>query len=110
MELEYRETTVNVGHVDRHLPVEAPGPEQRGVEDVGSVRRADHDEAGVAGEAVHLDEDLVQRLLAFVVALADARAAFAAGRIELVDEDDRRSGLAGLSEQVAHPGGADADE
>ena len=43
--------------------------------------------AGV--EAVHLDEELVQRLLALVVPAADAGAAVAADGVDLVDEDDR---------------------
>ena len=65
----------------------------------------------VPGEPVHLGEDLVERLLALVVA-ADRRAAAAraADRVELVDEDDRRRRLLGLLEQVAHPAGADADD
>ena len=37
-------------------------------------------------------------------------AALAADGVELVDEDDRRGGLLGLVEQVAHAGGADADD
>ena len=56
-------------------------------------------------EAVHLGEDLVQRLLALVVAAAeagDAGRARPADRVELVDEDDRRRGLLRLREQVAH--------
>ena len=61
-------------------------------------------------EAVHLDQQLVQRLLALVVAAAQAGAALAADRVDLVDEDDARRVLLGLLEQVAHPGGADADE
>ena len=61
-------------------------------------------------EAVHLDEQLVQRLLALVVAAAEAGAALAADRVDLVDEDDAGAVLLGLLEQVAHPGGADADE
>ena len=58
-------------------------------------------------EAVHLGEDLVQRLLALVVAAAeagDARRARAADRVELVDEDDRRRRRLRLREQVAHAG------
>ena len=37
-------------------------------------------------------------------------AAGAADRVELVDEDDRRRGLLGLLEEVAHAAGADADD
>ena len=61
-------------------------------------------------EAVHLHQQLVQRLLALVVAAAESGAALAADGVDLVDEDDARAVLLGLLEQVAHPGGADADE
>ena len=40
-------------------------------------------------ETVELDEQLVQRLLAFVVAAADTRASLPADGVDLVDEDDR---------------------
>ena len=64
-------------------------------------------------EAVHLREDLVERLLALVVAAAEragAGGARAADGVELVDEDDRRRRLLGLAEQVSHARGADADD
>src|SRR5689334_10521881 len=101
---------VQVGCVDHDLAVEAPGAQQRRIEDVGAVGGADHDQPRVAGEAVHLDEDLVERLLALVVSLADAGAALAPRGVELVDEDDRGSRLASLAEQVAHARRADAHE
>ena len=61
-------------------------------------------------EAVHLDEQLVERLLALVVAAAETGAAVATDGVDLVDEDDGRRRLLGLLEQVAHPARADADE
>ena len=64
--------------------------QQRRVEDVRPVRGRDDDHAGVRVEAVHLDEDLVERLLALVVRAAEARAALAPDRVDLVDEDDAR--------------------
>ena len=87
-----------------------PGAQQRRVEDVGPVRRGDEDHAGLDVEAVHLDEQLVEGLLALVVAAAHAGAAVAADRVDLVDEDDRGGVGLGLLEQVAHAAGADADE
>ena len=101
-----------VGRLEGDAAVEAPGAQQRRVEHLGAVGRAEHDHADRGVEAVHLGEDLVERLLALVVAAADAAAgpAGAADRVELVDEDDRRRGLLGLREQVAHARGADADE
>ena len=99
-----------VGPVDDDLTVEAAGAEQRRVEDVGPVRRCDQDDVVLQLEPVHLDEELVQRLLALVVAAAEAGAAMAADRVDLVHEDDARRRLLRLLEQVAHARSADADE
>src|SRR5947208_131596 len=93
-----------------HAAVEAAGTEQRGVEHVGAVRGGDQDDALVGLEAVHLDEELVERLLALVVAAAETRAAVTADGVDLVDEDDARGVLLPLHEEIAHPRGADADE
>ena len=51
-----------------------------------------------------------RRLLALVMAAAQARAAVASNRIDLVDEDDARGVLLRLIEHVAHARCADADE
>ena len=99
-----------VGAIDDDLAVEAPGAQQRRVEDVGPVGGRDHDDVVLHLEAVHLDEQLVERLLALVVAAAEAGAAVAADGVDLVHEDDARAVLLGLLEQVAHARGADADE
>ncbi len=95
---------------DRDLAIEAARPQQRRVEDVGPVGRGDQDDARAVTEAVHLDEQLVQRLFAFVVASAEAGSALPPHCVDLVDEDDARAVLLGLFEEVAHAGGADADE
>ena len=81
-----------VGRADEHLAVEAPGPKQGRVEILEPVRGADDDDLGRGGEAVQLDEELVQGLVVLAVE-ARSRAAHA-DRVELVDEDDRRRVLA----------------
>ena len=101
---------LDVGHVDDDVPVEPAGPEEGAVEDVGPVGRGDEDDALVRVEAVHLDEKLVERLLALVVPAAEAGAALAADRVDLVDEDDAGRVLLALVEEVADARGADADE
>src|SRR5919197_987712 len=101
------------GWLDGHAAVEAPGAQQRLVEHLGAVGRADDDDAGRGVEPVHLGEDLVERLLALVVAAAEAggaRRPRPADGVELVDEHDRGRGLLGLLEQVAHARGPDADD
>ena len=99
-----------VGPVDDDLAVEAAGAQQRRVEDVGAVGGGDQDDVVLHLEAVHLDEQLVQRLLALVVTAAEAGAAMAADGVDLVHEDDAGAVLLGLLEQVTDARGADADE
>ena len=96
--------------VDHDLAVEAAGTEQRRIEDVGAVGGGDEDDVVLHLEAVHLDEQLVERLLALVVAAAEAGAAMAADRVDLVHEDDAGRHLLRLLEEVADTRRADADE
>ena len=97
--------------VDEDLPVEATRPQQGRIENLGSVGCGNQDDPGGRVEPVHLHEQLVQRLFLLVVT-AEPRngAAGAAQRVQLVDEDDAGRLGAGLLEQVAHAGGAHADE
>src|SRR5207253_3813195 len=96
--------------VYEHLSIEPSGAEQRRVEDLGPVRRAHDDYAFARIEPVHLREQLIQRLLALLVAAERTLHAHLAERIELVDEDDARRLGFGLLKQIANASGADADE
>ncbi len=102
--------TPEVGGVDADLAVEPARAKQRRVEDVGTVGRRDQDDAATNVEAVHLHQQLVEGLLALVVAAAHAGTAVSADGVDLVDEHDGGGVLLGLLEQVAHTGGADTDE
>ena len=110
VDLEDLLAALAVGAVDDDLAVEAAGAKERRVEDVRPVGGGDEDDVVLHLEAVHLDEELVQRLLALVVAAAHAGAAVAADGVDLVHEDDAGGVLLGLLEEVAHAAGADADE
>ncbi len=100
----------NVGVRNDNLAVETAGSQQRRIEHVGPVGGSDQNDAFIGFEAVHLDQQLVERLLALVIAAAEAGAAMAADRVDFVDEDDARRVLLGLLEHVAHAARADADE
>ena len=100
----------NVRQADHDLTVEAPGPQQRRVEHVGTVGGRDDDDAVVRIEAVHLHQQLVQRLLTLVVATAKPRAAVSTHGVDLVDEDDAGCLLLRLLEHVAYPRRAHAHE
>ena len=71
--LEDLEPALEVGAVHHHPAVEAAGAEQGGIQHVGAVGGGDQDHAFVAFEAVHLHQQLVEGLLALVVAAAQAR-------------------------------------
>ena len=109
MDLQDLFTALDVRQADIDLTVKAAGAEQRLIEDVGTVGGRHDDDAVVGLKTVHLDQQLVQGLLTFIVAAAQAGTALAADRVDLVDEDDAGHGLLGLVEQVAHAGSADAD-
>ncbi len=100
----------HVGQVDEDLAVEAARAQERAVQHVRPVGRRDDDHALGRVEAVHLDQERVEGLLALVVAAAQAGPALAADRVDLVDEDEAGGALAALLEHVAHARGADTDE
>ena len=100
----------DVGPVDDDVPVEAAGAEQRGIEHVRTVRRTDHDDGVGFLEAVQPHQQLVQGLFPLVVPAAESGAPVSPDGVDLIDEDDTRSVLAGLVEEVPHTGGAHADE
>src|SRR5690606_18838471 len=90
MYLQDRLAAAAVGPVDDDLAVETTGAQQGWVEDVGPVGGGDDNDVGFAVEAVHLDQNLVERLLALVIAAAQPCTAMSPHGIDLVDEDDTR--------------------
>src|SRR5262249_24220794 len=101
-----------IGLVDDHLAIEAPRSKERLVEHLGPVRGGHEDDALRGIEAVHLGEQLVEGLLALVVASDEPGAAGPrlADGVQLVDEDDAGRLVLGLLEQVAHARSAHSDE
>ena len=99
---------VGVRHHD--LTVEAARTQQRGVQHVRPVGRRDQDHALVGLEAIHLDQELVEGLLALVVTAAETGTPVPADRVDLVDEDQAWRVLLALLEHIAHAARADADE
>jgi hypothetical protein len=93
-----------------HTAVETAGPKQRRVQHVGAVGSRDKNHAVVGLKAVHLDKELIERLLALVMPAAQASTTVAANSVDFVDEDNARSVLFALLEQVTHAAGAHANK
>ncbi len=110
MDFEDLFAAAHVGQRHHDLPVEAARTQQRRIQHIGPVGGRDDDDAFIALEAVHLDQQLVQGLFALVVTAAQAGAAVPAHGIDFIDEDDAGGVLLGLLEHIANAGRADADE
>jgi hypothetical protein len=101
VDLEDAEPTTQVGPVHDDLAVETARTQECRVEDVGPVSGRDHDDVVLDVEAVHLDEQLVQRLFALVVTATETGTAVPSHGVDLVHEDDAGTCGLRLFEQVA---------
>ena len=99
---------VRVGHC--YLAVKAAGTHKRRIQHIRTVGGRDENNAFVRLKSIHLDEELIERLFALVVAAAEARATMAANSINFVNEDDAGGILLCLLEHVAHARCANAHE
>ena len=102
---------LKVGQFDMNLPVKTSCTEQCGIEYVGAVGSRQDDDTGVGTETVHLRQQLVQCALALVVTAGHhAFPARTTDSIYLVNEDDGRCFLFGLTEEVTDTAGTDSDK
>ena len=101
---------LNVRTRHDHAPVKTARAQQRRIENVRPVCGSDQDYAFSGFEAVHLDQQCVEGLLAFGVPAAQAGSAMAPNRINFIYEDDAGGVFLALFEKVANAAGAHADE
>ncbi len=92
----------NVGTIHHDAPIEAAGAEQCRIKHIRTIRRGHENDALVRLEAVHLDQQLVQSLLALVVSTAEASTTVTSHGVDFVDENDAGSVLLALLEQVTN--------
>src|SRR2546425_10173090 len=100
----------DVGEVDDNPPIEAARAQQRGIEHVRTVGRRDEDYALVRLESIHFDEELIERLLPFIVPATEPGPSVPADGVDPIDEHDAGGMLLALLEQVADAGCPDAYE
>ena len=110
MNVEDLQSAGVIGAVDGDLAIKTTRTHQRSIENIRAVGSRHDDDAGVAFEAIHLRQQLVEGLLPLVVATTKAGTTLTTNGVDLVNEDDAGGIFLGLLEQIAHAAGTDADE
>ena len=109
MNLQNRFPAADIRQADIDLAVKSARTQQSIVQNIGAVGGSHHNDALVGPETVHLHQQLVQSLLALIMSAAKTAAALPSYGIDLINEDDCRSGLFRLFKQITHTSGADTD-
>ena len=63
-------TLIHIGRIDHYAPVKTTGTEQCRIKDIDTVRGSDDYDVRINIESVHLHEDLIERLLTFILSAA----------------------------------------
>ena len=93
-----------------NLAVKPTRTQQCGIKHVRTVRRRDQNDAFIGFKPIHLDQQLVERLFALIIAAAKACATMATDGVDFVDKDNARRILLGLLKHVAHTTCTNADK
>ena len=109
MHLENRLTAFQIRPVHDNSSVKTARAQQCLVQNLRTVCRAKNQNSLRGVEAVHLGEQLIERLFALFVSAAVLGVTASADRVDLIDEDDAGRVLRCFLEQVAHTRSADAD-
>ena len=110
MHFENLLASLNIRVGDNDLPVKTSWAQQSWVKNIGPVSGRHKDHPFVGLKAIHLNQQLVERLFALVIATAKACATMASDRVDFVNEDNARRVLLGLFKHIAHAAGTNAHE
>src|SRR6266487_575061 len=110
MHLKNGKTTANIGFIQHYLAIKASGAQKRGVEDVGAVGGSNDNNIGVFIKTVQFNKQLVECLLAFVIASRTQIVTMATHCVNLIDKHDTRRMLFCLFKEIAHSRSPDTYE
>ena len=101
---EYFLAPAYVGPAHYNPAVKTAGAQQRGIEYIGAIGCGDKDDTVVGLKAIHLDQQLIEGLLALIVPTAQTGATVTTNRVDFVDENDAGRIFLSLLKEVAHRG------
>jgi hypothetical protein len=97
--------------VNRDMSIESARSHQRWIQHIRSIRTGEHHHMLLGPETIHLDQQLIQRRLSFIIpAESTALASRLSDRVDFIHKDDTRRVLFRVCEQVSNSGRADTDE
>ena len=101
-------TALFVRPIHQDVAVKASGPQQRRIQYFGPVGGRQQDNTDVGIKTIHLHQELIQRLLAFIVTAHGSDPSGLSKRIQLIDENDTGGFFGGLLEEISYPRGPQA--
>ena len=93
-----------------NLPVKAAGAQDCRIQDIYTVGSGHYDDSFIDAEAVHLYQQLVQRLLSLIMSAAHSRPAASRHGINLINENNAWRILLRFFEQIPYAGRANSDK
>src|SRR5258706_8835890 len=109
MDFENSQPSIPVGSIHRDTAVKAAWTQQGYVKSIGAVGGRDDNHGLPCIETIHLHQQLVECLLAFIVGV-DACSTLPSYGVDLINEDDAGCSLLGLVEKITHTAGTDANQ
>ena len=108
---KYPNASDKIRSIHQNLAVKSPGPQQRRIQNLGTIGRPHDNDSDLGVKTVHFAEQLIERVFPFIISthIWALGSAFSDG-IQLVDENNARGFGLGFFEEIAHPGGPNADE
>ena len=82
MDTEDCQTSAKVRRSYNHAAVKTARTQERRIKDIRTVRSGDRDDAFIGTETIHFDEQLVQRLFAFIMSATQSASALTADGID----------------------------
>src|SRR5690606_23448293 len=103
-------TPTNVRQADKYLAIKTTGTQQGFIKHVGTVGGGDNNDAIIAFKTVHFYQQLVERLLALIMATAMAAATMTTYGIDLIDKNNARRLFLRLFKHIADAGRTHTDK
>ena len=110
VDIENGKPPLDIGSVNRNLPIKAARAHQGRVEHIGTVGCRDDNDAAISLEPIHFGEQLVEGLLPLIISSTNAGTTLTANGIDFIDKDQAGTVFLGTFKQIPHATGTNTNE